>query len=155
MKQKEKDKNSRGVFWGILAAALLACPGKGWGQDVGLASFYHDRFHGRRTASGVTHDQEALMAAHRTYPFGTFLRVTNLANRRSVVVCVTDRGPRSKSRLIDLSREAAERLDFVDEGVTMVYLEEVPGPEDPEHTLLTDPGLPFLDLDYWRREGLE
>ena len=58
------------------------------------------------------HDKEELVAAHRTYPFGTFLRVTNLENMKSTIVCVTDRGPRYRKRIIDVSASAAEILDL-------------------------------------------
>jgi rare lipoprotein A len=90
---------------------------------TGRASYYGGRFHGRRTASGARFDQNAMTAAHPTLPFGTRLRVTNLANRRSVLVLVTDRGPFVRGRIIDLSREAARQLGFLRKGVTRVRLE--------------------------------
>ena len=86
--------------------------------------------------------------AHRTYPFGTFLRVTNLKNMKSVIVCVTDRGPRSRKRLIDLSERASELLDFKRQGVTKVRIEEVPGPLDLRYLDLIYPHIPYLDIDY-------
>ncbi len=92
------------------------------------------------------------MAAHRTYPFGTFLRVTNLKNRKSVIVCVTDRGPRSRKRLIDVSERAAELLDFKQQGVARVWIEEVPGPLDLRYLDLIYPHIPYLDIDYLRPE---
>ena len=64
----------------ILLLVAFAGTGEVWGQEEGLASYYHNRFHGRKAASGRVHDADELVAAHRTYPFGTFLRVTNLAN---------------------------------------------------------------------------
>ena len=88
------------------------------------------------------------MAAHRTYPFGTFLRVTNLKNMKSVIVCVTDRGPHSRKRLIDVSEQAAELLDFKRQGVTKVRVEEVPGPLDLRYLDLIYPHIPYLDIDY-------
>ena len=62
----------------ILLLVAFAGTGDVWGQEEGLASYYHNRFHGRKAASGRVHDADELVAAHRTYPFGTFLRVTNL-----------------------------------------------------------------------------
>ena len=64
----------------ILLLVAFAGTGDVWGQEEGLASYYHNRFHGRKAASGRVHDADELVAAHRTYPFGTFLRVTNLSN---------------------------------------------------------------------------
>lgn len=90
---------------------------------TGTASFYADKFHNRRTASGIRYDRNALVAAHRTYPFGTVLRVTNLANDRVVTVRVVDRGPFIKGRILDLSRRAAEELRFIGAGLTEVRIE--------------------------------
>jgi|SRR5262245_24246761 len=92
---------------------------------VGTASFYSHKFHGRRTASGEIYDENELTAAHRTLPFGTRVRVTNLKNDRSVVVTVTDRGPHNHRRVIDLSRHAANVLGFVHSGTTRVSLEVI------------------------------
>jgi len=92
-------------------------------SQVGVASFYAHRFHGRRTAYGETYDEQALTAAHRSLPHGTRVRVTNLANGREVVVRINDRGPQSTKRLIDLSYAAAEQLQFIREGLTRVRVE--------------------------------
>ena len=93
----------------------------------GLASFYGPGFEGKRTASGIAFDKTAMVAAHPSYPFGTVVRVTNLANKRQVVVRVVDRGPakgpRSEGVLIDVSSGAAESLGFVRRGRTRVRLE--------------------------------
>lgn len=132
----------------VLLFIALQGIGNAWGQEEGLASFYHDRFHGRPSSSGRVHDKDELVAAHRQYPFGTFLRVTNLANMKSAIVCVTDRGPRSKKRLLDVSEEAAKVLDFTEKGVTRVRIEIVPGPLDLRYLDLIYPKLPFLDIDY-------
>ena len=116
-------------------------------QEEGLASFYHNRFHGRKSSSGRLHDKDELVAAHRTYPFGTFLRVTNLSNMKTVIVCVTDRGPRRKNRIIDISEKAAEILDFIAKGITRVRIEEVPGPLDLRYLDLIYPQLPFINIE--------
>ena len=89
----------------------------------GQASFYASRHHGRRTASGERFDMHALTAAHPSLPFGSRVRVTNLANQRSVVVRINDRGPHARGRIIDLSRAAAERLGMLSRGVAPVRLE--------------------------------
>ena len=94
-------------------------------HPVGRASYYAHRFHGRRTASGRMYDENELTAAHRTLPFGSTLRVTNLSNQRSVVVTVTDRGPFIRGRVIYLSHRAASQLGFLRKGITKVHLELV------------------------------
>jgi peptidoglycan lytic transglycosylase len=90
---------------------------------TGLASWYGRRFHGRRTASGEKYDMAALTAAHKTLPFGSRVRVTNLDNGHSVVVVINDRGPFVKRRLIDVSRAAAQELGFVNHGVAKVRVD--------------------------------
>ena len=77
---------------------------------TGIASFYSDKFQGKLTASGERFDQKKLTAAHRTLKFGTRLRVTNIKNKKSVIVRLTDRGPFCKGRIIDLSRAAAKQI---------------------------------------------
>jgi rare lipoprotein A len=88
----------------------------------GSASYYAAKFDGRRTASGERFDNAAMTAAHRTLPFGTLVRVTNLANGRSVVVRINDRGPFSAGRMIDVSRAAASELGLIARGHGMVEL---------------------------------
>lgn len=94
-------------------------------KKVGYASFYHDKFEGRRTSSGEKLRQRKLSCAHRTFPFGTLLRVTNLANNKSVIVTVNDRGPYKKGRIIDLTQAAARELDFIKTGHTKVEIEVI------------------------------
>lgn len=93
----------------------------------GLASYYGPGFHGKVTASGRRFDMNQLVAAHPRYPFGTEVRVTNLRNGRSVRVRVIDRGPAAGPRqdgvIIDVSRRAAQALDFVQDGRARVRLE--------------------------------
>src|SRR5688572_18188628 len=84
--------------------------------EVGFASFYASKFHGLRTASGERYDETSFTAAHRTLPFGTRVQVTNLTNGRSIVVTINDRGPFARGRVIDVSRRAARKLDFVRAG---------------------------------------
>lgn len=93
------------------------------GAEVGLASFYGDGFHGRRTASGARYDMHALTCAHPSAPFGTRLRVTDLETGRAVEVTVNDRGPFAKGRVIDLSLAAARQLGIVRRGLARVRVE--------------------------------
>lgn len=134
----------------VLLMLSLQCIGAVWAQEEGLASFYHRRFQGRMSASGRPHDREELTAAHRTHPFGTFLRVTNLSNMKSVIVCVTDRGPHRKSRIIDLSENAATLLDFKQKGVTRVRIEVVPSPLDLRYLDLIYPHIPYMEVEHLR-----
>lgn len=90
--------------------------------ETGVASWYGDRFHGRKTASGEAFDMNALTAAHPSLPFGSWVRVRNLLNGRCVDVRINDRGPHIKQRIIDLSRAAAQALALGGQGTPQVEL---------------------------------
>tara|TARA_R110000782_G_scaffold1725_11_gene6768 strand:+ start:8877 stop:9413 length:537 start_codon:yes stop_codon:yes gene_type:complete len=92
----------------------------------GRASYYADKFDGRRTASGEIFDQDALTAAHRTLPMGSLVKVTCEKTGRSVTVRVNDRGPFTGSRVIDVSKAAARELGMLNAGLTDVTLELLP-----------------------------
>jgi rare lipoprotein A len=119
------------LFLVCTALLLAACAGTpqngslkpGGYSAVGTASWYGSKHHGRKTASGERFNQNALTAAHRKLPFGSRVKVTNLANQRSVVVRINDRGPFSRGRLIDVSRKAAEQLGMLERGTAKVRLE--------------------------------
>ena len=99
----------------------------GTNKDVyqtGTASYYANKFEGRKTASGEIFRQDSLTAAHKSLPFGTMLKVTNLSNDSVVIVKVNDRIGTS-SRVIDLSLKAAQQLNFVKKGLTKVTLEKI------------------------------
>ena len=91
----------------------------------GVASYYADEFHGRLTSNGETYDMNGMTCAHRTFPFGTRMRVTNLDNGRSAVVRVNDRGPFHEGRIVDLSLGAAKELGIVPSGTARVRLEVI------------------------------
>lgn len=93
--------------------------------QTGKASFYADRFEGQPTASGEKYKNNKLTAAHKSLPFGTKVRVTNLVNGNSVEVIINDRGPYVDGRIIDVSRKAAEELGFINQGITEVKIEVV------------------------------
>lgn len=105
------------LFISILYCSVFA-------QEIGSASFYADRFHGRKTSSGVLYHKDSLTCAHKTYPFGTILEVKNPKNGKKVLVEVTDRGPFSRNKIIDLSHAAARQLGIISQGVAMVELKE-------------------------------
>ena len=100
-------------------------PHEGRYTAVGLASWYGDAFHGRRTANGEVYDRNAITAAHPTMPLPSYARVTNLRNHRSMIVRVNDRGPYHTGRLMDLSARAAEALGFKSVGTAKVKVEYV------------------------------
>lgn len=91
--------------------------------QTGKASFYADKFEGSPTASGEKYKHSKLTAAHKSLPFGTKVRVTNVANDQSVEVVINDRGPYVENRVIDLSKSAAEKLGFVNQGLAEVRIE--------------------------------
>lgn len=111
----------------LIALLLIICsmsfiPQQAQNLERGKASFYAKSFNGRRTASGERLHPDSLTCAHRSYPFGTKVRVLNPANGRSVVVRVTDRGPFVRGRIIDLSWRAAKELGIIAQGVAMVVV---------------------------------
>ncbi len=91
--------------------------------QTGQASWYGAQHQGKQTASGSIYDQASLTAAHATLPFGSKIKVTNLANGKSVEVEITDRGPFAENRIIDLSQAAAKALDIIESGTATVRLE--------------------------------
>lgn len=94
-------------------------------MQTGKASFYADKFEGSSTASGEKYKHSKLTGAHKSLPFGTKVRITNLANSESVEVTINDRGPYVEDRIIDLSRSAAEKLGFINQGLAEVQLEVI------------------------------
>lgn len=105
-------------------ADVIAAPAVVATQE-GMASWYGPGLHGRRTANGETFDQHAMTAAHRTWPMGSMVRVTNLENGNSVTLRINDRGPFARGRVIDVSRAAARELGFEREGEVRVSLENL------------------------------
>lgn len=118
------------VFVAVVVYALVSCAGaeRRRGAEpryvaVGEASYYADKFQGRKTASGERYDKKKLTAAHRTLPFGTLVTVINLQNGKRVHVRVNDRGPFAGDRIIDLSRAAAAKIGLLRSGVAKVRIE--------------------------------
>jgi len=94
-------------------------------KKTSYASYYHDKFNGRKTASGEVFDNSKLTAAHRTLPFGTEVKVTNLNNGKEVIVTINDRGPFHSSRALDMSRAAFDEIGNTDRGTIPVEYEIV------------------------------
>ncbi len=93
--------------------------------DRGIASWYGNKFHGRRTSSGETYNMYAMTAAHKTLPLPTYVEVVNIRNGRSVIVKVNDRGPFHENRIIDLSYTAAAKLDIIKSGTGLVEIRAI------------------------------
>ncbi len=111
------------LFFSTSLALFVACS---FAQvQTGKASFYADKFEGTETASGEKYRHNKMTGAHKTLPFGTRVRVTNLANNKSAELVINDRGPYVDSRIIDLSKSAAEKLGFVNQGLADVRLEVI------------------------------
>ncbi len=128
-----------GRYSTLLLAMLLACactarrapstvPRAGADTETGIASWYGERFHGRRTASGEIFDMHALTAAHRTLAFGSIVRVTEIESGQSVDVRINDRGPQDGDRIIDLSYAAARELGMLRRGLARVKLTVIDRP---------------------------
>lgn len=109
----------------ILATILSLSTTTALAQSKGKASYYGNKFHGRRTSDGSRYHKDSLTCAHRTLPFGTLLKVRNQKNGREVVVKVTDRGPFGPGRIVDLSMAAAREIGMVQQGVVPVEVTRV------------------------------
>ena len=113
--------------------------------QIGTASYYGPRFHGRKTASGERFDMYDMTAAHRFLPLGTVVQVENLANNRVLTVKINDRGPYITGRILDLSYGAAKQLGFVTAGTTQVRITPVE-PVASNHHFVLGPPTPNFDL---------
>lgn len=96
-------------------------------QNVGIASWYGEDFHGRKTASGEIFDMHDMTAAHPKLPLGSMVRVTNLENGKDAILRITDRGPYAGGRILDVSKSAAGCLGFIDSGMTRVRIDVLKG----------------------------
>lgn len=141
----------------VFVFCIVACVTYSLGQSVGNASYYADRFHGRRTSNGERYHRDSMTCAHRTLPFGTMLRVKNPRNGKEVIVEVTDRGPHTRKFLIDLSYAAARELDIIRYGYSPVeitvcrpavipYRMENDKPDIPELIIAPAPQIPLSEL---------
>ena len=93
--------------------------------EIGIASWYGKKFHGRLTAMGEVYDMYGVTAAHKTLPLNTVCRVTNLSNNKSLILRINDRGPYIAGRILDCSYGAAKKLDFIQQGTTDVKIEVI------------------------------
>ena len=133
-----------------IVTALCSLPCFAQKKQHGKASFYSKKSTGARTASGQRLHHDSLTCAHRYYPFGTRLKVTNLSNNKSVVVKVIDRGPFGRGRIIDLSWAAAKAIGMIAQGVASVKIETIenPIPYRPEDNKLPHVDFEVAESDY-------
>jgi rare lipoprotein A len=111
---------------GFLASTTVHAAKPGWSQE-GIASYYYGPlFHGKLTANQEIYDENSLTAAHKTLPINTLVEVTRKANGKKVIVRINNRGPYVKGRIIDLSKEAARRLDMIEDGIAQVIVKVLP-----------------------------
>lgn len=132
----------------VAAGTAPQAPSQIRSSETGLASWYGHPYHGRAAADGEIYDMEKLTAAHRTLPFGTWVRVTNLGNGKTVDVRIIDRGPFVEGRIIDLSHAAAEVIGSIGPGVAEVRMDVLSFPAVPaaENWFAVQAGA-FLDKD--------
>lgn len=119
-RSEPKSRYGNGPYYKVYGVTYKVLDSSHNYQERGVASWYGKKFHGRMTSSQEPYDMYAMTAAHKTLPLPTYVRVRNLKNNRSIVVRVNDRGPFIDNRLIDLSYSAAQKLDMIREGTTLV-----------------------------------
>ena len=111
-------------------------------QALGVASWYGTKFHGKKTANGETYDMFAMTAAHKTLPIPSYVKVTNLVNKRFVILRINDRGPFHDNRIIDLSYTAAAKLDILKKGTGFVRVQSInttkASTQSPQHPLFSE-----------------
>jgi rare lipoprotein A len=122
-----RSKYGNPPFYEVYGVRYTILPGSAGYRQQGVASWYGKKFHGRRTSSGEPYDMYKMTAAHTTLPIPTNARVTNMANGKSVIVRINDRGPFSKNRIIDLSYAAAVELDMITNGTARVEVVTLTG----------------------------
>lgn len=135
---------------------------KAQNPQIGLASYYGRRFHGRTTSSGIPFNMYGMMCAHRTLPFGTKIKVKNMSNDKEIIVTVTDRGPYISGRVLDLSFAAAKAIGMIQQGVTKVQITTLPEANCP-YLNSKLPVLLFVDpqtgetctLKQWKERNIE
>ncbi|MFN4254089.1 MAG: septal ring lytic transglycosylase RlpA family protein [Saprospiraceae bacterium] len=133
MKKHPSSTVLNSLLWLFLALPLtLSASAQHSAEEIGIATYYGDKLHGRKTASGELYDKNQLTCAHRTLKFGTKVRVTRMDNGKSIIVRVNDRGPFVKGYIVDLSRKAATEIDMIKEGIVKVKIEVVTDEAAPE-----------------------
>ena len=136
------------LFFSLDLSAFATGKGK---TQTGTASWYGAKYHGRKSSNGEIYNKNKLTAAHPSLPFNTWVKVTNLANNKTVVVRITDRGPFAGRRIIDLSEAAAREIDMIRTGLAKVQMEIIPEPgtETTETSEVAEADLPEIEDVYY------
>lgn len=137
-RQEPRSKYGNGPFYEVNGHRYQVMPSSHGYHERGVASWYGEKFHGRPTSSQEPYDMHAMTAAHKSLPLPTYVRVRNLANGRSVIVRVNDRGPFVDNRIIDLSYAAATKLDMIRDGTSLVEVTAIGFGEAGPVTTLAD-----------------
>ncbi len=124
-KAEPRSQQGNPPFYEVFGQRYFVLPSAAGYRERGVASWYGPGFHRAKTSNGEPYDMHAMTAAHKTLPLPSYVRVTNLKNGRSVVVRVNDRGPFKHTRIIDVSRSAAAKLDMIREGTAFVEVEAI------------------------------
>jgi rare lipoprotein A len=122
-KLKTYSKLKYSFFFCIVFTLILSFQFQG--KEKGKASYYANKFEGKRTSSGEIFRQDSLTCAHKTLKFGTFISITNLANDSTVIVKVNDRLSKKSARIVDVSLKAAKQLNFVKQGIATVVIQTI------------------------------
>ncbi|MFC5271077.1 septal ring lytic transglycosylase RlpA family protein [Adhaeribacter terreus] len=138
------------IFFALNISAFATGKGK---TQTGTASWYGTKYHGRKSSNGEIYNKNKLTAAHPSLPFGTEVKVTNLANNKSVIVRITDRGPFKGRRLIDLSEAAAREIDMIRSGLAKVEMEILTKPASEVATTATLPDSVVSEVYYVIQAG--
>jgi rare lipoprotein A len=133
-RHEPRSRSGNPAFYSVYGKRYYVLKQSSGYRQRGIASWYGNKFHGRKTSSGEPYNMYAMTAAHKTLPIPTYLRVTNLNNGRSIIVRVNDRGPFVKNRIIDLSYVAARKLGIIRQGTGMVEISAIT-PGEPPRTL--------------------
>lgn len=128
---EERSRYGNGPVYEVLGKRYTVMPSANGYKERGVASWYGDKFHGNLTSNREVYDMHAMTAAHKTLPLPTYVRVRNLSNGKSVIVRVNDRGPFVHNRIIDLSYSAAQKLDMVGSGTSLVEVEAITFSDQP------------------------
>lgn len=123
--------------------------------ETGTASFYHDKFVGRKTANGEIFTQDKMTAAHKSLPLGTWVKVTNLRNDSTIIVRINDRMPYNSKRSIDLTETGASKLNFIASGLTKVLIEIIPDPTQNMITFIRPADLPLEPVEMIKVRAIE
>jgi rare lipoprotein A len=139
-RQEPRSRYGNGPFYEVLGHRYEVMSSAAGYRERGVASWYGKKFHGKPTSSREPYDMYAMTAAHKTLPLPSYVRVTNLSNNKSVVVRVNDRGPFVANRIIDLSYAAAERLDMIRDGTSLVEITTIDFEEPTQLALSSNVG---------------